>query len=40
LDALLNEGGKYFVVLGAAHFVGSDGIVELLKAKGYRVQQH
>ena len=40
LDALLNEGGNYFVVLGAAHFVGSDGIVELLKAKGYRVQQH
>jgi uncharacterized protein YbaP (TraB family) len=27
------------VVLGAAHFVGNDGIVELLKAKGYRVQQ-
>ena len=40
LDALLNEGGNYFVVLGAAHFVGSDGIVALLKAKGYRVQQH
>ena len=39
LDSLLNQGGKYFVVLGAAHFVGSDGIVELLKAKGYRVQQ-
>jgi uncharacterized protein YbaP (TraB family) len=39
LDRLLTQGGKYFVVLGAAHFVGSDGIVELLKAKGYRVQQ-
>lgn len=39
LDRLLQHGGKYFVVLGAAHFVGGDGIVELLKAKGYRVQQ-
>jgi uncharacterized protein YbaP (TraB family) len=40
LDALLNHGGKYFVVLGAAHFVGGDGIVALLKARGYRIQQH
>ncbi|MEJ2566888.1 MAG: TraB/GumN family protein [Gammaproteobacteria bacterium] len=39
LDRLLNQGGKYFVVLGAAHFVGSDGIVTLLRTKGYRVQQ-
>ena len=39
LDRLLRRGGKYFVVMGAAHFVGNDGIVELLKAKGYRVQQ-
>jgi uncharacterized protein len=39
LDRLLDHGGKYFVVLGAAHFVGGDGIVALLKAKGYHVQQ-
>lgn len=39
LDRLFDKGGKYFVVLGAAHFVGSDGIVELLKARGYHVQQ-
>ena len=39
LDRLLKHGGKYFVVLGAAHFVGDDGIVELLKTKGYHVQQ-
>jgi hypothetical protein len=39
LDRLFHRGGKYFVVLGAAHFVGDDGIVALLKAKGYRVQQ-
>lgn len=40
LEGLLKRGGSYFVVLGAAHFVGKDGIVELLKAKGYQVQQH
>lgn len=39
LDRLLNKGGKYFVVLGAAHFVGRDGIVELLRDKGYHVRQ-
>jgi uncharacterized protein len=39
LDRLFDQGGKYFVVLGAAHFVGSDGIVELLKARGYHIQQ-
>jgi uncharacterized protein YbaP (TraB family) len=40
LDNLLKRGGVYFVVLGSAHFVGEDGIVALLRAKGYQVQQH
>lgn len=40
LERLIDRGGGYFVVLGAAHFVGKDGIVELLKAKGYQVQQY
>jgi uncharacterized protein YbaP (TraB family) len=39
LDRLLQRGGRYFVVLGAAHFVGKDGIVELLKARSYQVRQ-
>jgi len=39
LDGMLKSGGSYFVVLGSAHFVGRDGIVALLKAKGYQVQQ-
>jgi len=39
LDRLFNHGGNYFVVLGAAHFVGADGIVDALKAKGYHVEQ-
>lgn len=40
LERLLNHGGKFFVVLGAAHFVGKDGIVTLLKDKGYQVEKY
>ena len=29
----------YFVIVGAGHLVGNKGIVEILKAKGYRVEQ-
>jgi len=29
----------YLVVVGALHMVGSDGLVELLRRKGYRVEQ-
>jgi uncharacterized protein YbaP (TraB family) len=27
------------VVVGAAHLVGKDGVVELLKARGFKVEQ-
>jgi uncharacterized protein YbaP (TraB family) len=27
------------LVVGAAHLVGQDGVIEMLKAKGYRVEQ-
>ncbi len=39
LDKLLDHGGTYFVILGAAHFVGENGIVALLKSKGYQVEK-
>ncbi|MBI3772039.1 MAG: TraB/GumN family protein [Gammaproteobacteria bacterium] len=39
LERLAKQGGTYFVVLGAGHFVGHDGIVEQLKQKGFAVQQ-
>jgi uncharacterized protein YbaP (TraB family) len=29
----------YFVVVGAGHLVGKEGIIELLKAKKYAVEQ-
>lgn len=39
LERLAKQGGTYFVVLGAGHFVGNDGVVERLKQKGFSVQQ-
>ena len=27
------------LVVGGAHLVGQDGVIEMLKAKGYRVEQ-
>src|SRR3569623_1217482 len=37
LDSLLKRGGTYFVVGGAAHLVGDQGIVSQLRERGYRI---
>lgn len=39
LDACLARPTPCFVVVGAAHLVGPDGLLELLRRKGYRVEQ-
>jgi uncharacterized protein YbaP (TraB family) len=39
IEALFNRPGKALVVVGAAHLVGPDGLVALLKGKGYSVEQ-
>ncbi len=39
LDALSARKGRAFVVVGAAHLVGPDGLIAMLKAKGYTVEQ-
>ena len=39
IEALFARSGHAFVVVGAAHLVGPDGVVALLKAKGYKVEQ-
>ena len=39
IEKMLAEGGGDMVVVGAAHLVGKDSLVEMLKAKGYRVEQ-
>jgi hypothetical protein len=39
LDALLTRNGRAFVVVGAAHLVGPDGLLAMFRAKGYKVDQ-
>jgi len=39
ISAYLKTGGRVFVVVGAGHMVGNEGIVELLRKEGYRVDQ-
>jgi uncharacterized protein len=39
LDALFTRPRRAFVVVGAAHLVGPDGLLAMLKAKGYEVEQ-
>jgi len=39
IEGYLNSSGSYFVIVGAGHLVGKRGIVELLKNKGYGVEQ-
>jgi uncharacterized protein YbaP (TraB family) len=38
-DALFARNGRAFVVVGAAHLVGPDGLLAMFRAKGYRVDQ-
>jgi hypothetical protein len=39
IEGYLNSNGSYFVIVGAGHLVGTRGILELLKSKGYTVEQ-
>ena len=39
IEQLLSRTQPAFVVVGAAHLVGPDGLLALLAAKGYRVEQ-
>lgn len=40
LEKLAKQGGHYFVVVGAGHLAGDEGIIALLKQHGYRVSQY
>lgn len=33
------SGKKCFIIAGAAHFVGEEGIIELLRSKGYKIER-
>ena len=39
IEEYLKTGESYFVVVGAGHLVGNKGIIEILKNKGYTVEQ-
>lgn len=39
LEQFLRADKDVLVVVGAGHLVGKDSVLELLKAKGYKVQQ-
>ena len=39
LEALFMRRGRAFVVVGAAHLVGPDGLLAMLRARGYTVEQ-
>jgi uncharacterized protein YbaP (TraB family) len=39
VEALFERPGRAFVVVGAAHLVGPDGLLQMLKARGYTVEQ-
>ena len=39
IEKLLQQREETLVVVGAAHLVGKNGVIELLKARGYKVEQ-
>jgi uncharacterized protein YbaP (TraB family) len=39
IEALFPRRGRALVVVGAAHLIGPDGLIAMLKAKGYTVEQ-
>ena len=39
IESYLRSGQTYFVVAGAAHMGGADGVLALLRARGYKIEQ-
>ncbi|MFM1897577.1 MAG: hypothetical protein RLZZ385_2651 [Pseudomonadota bacterium] len=39
IERMFSDPGTEFVLVGAAHLVGEDGLLSLLEEKGYRIQQ-
>jgi len=39
IEEFLRTKETYFVVVGAGHLVGKKGIIEMLRGKGYPVEQ-
>jgi uncharacterized protein YbaP (TraB family) len=39
IESFLAKSENYLVIVGAGHLAGRDGLLEMLKAKGYSVEQ-
>jgi uncharacterized protein YbaP (TraB family) len=39
IEKFLQRGEETLVVVGAAHLVGKNGVIELLRRRGYRLEQ-
>ncbi len=39
INDLISQGGSYFIVVGAAHYLGNDSIIRYLKTKGIKISQ-
>lgn len=39
IEALFSRRGRTFIVVGAAHLVGPDGLLAMLRARGYSIEQ-
>jgi uncharacterized protein len=39
IERMIEQGESTLVVVGAAHLVGKEGVIELLKARGYTLEQ-
>ena len=39
IEDFLRMKETYFVIIGAGHLIGERGMIEILKAKGYSVEQ-
>ncbi|PIQ89132.1 MAG: hypothetical protein COV72_04905 [Candidatus Omnitrophica bacterium CG11_big_fil_rev_8_21_14_0_20_42_13] len=39
IAGFLNSGRTYFIIVGAAHLIGREGIIQILKDKGYDIKQ-
>jgi hypothetical protein len=39
IEDCVRSGQTYFVVVGAGHIGGADGVLALLRARGYKIEQ-
>ena len=39
IEKMIEQGESVLIAVGAAHLIGKDGVIELLKARGYTVEQ-